>query len=144
MRRSFAVLLLACALGPPASAEDRSPAAKLVSRAAREPAPVQTLMLRNAIDREATRVARSLETAAVAQTRPAASQARGWLGRHSTLFGALVGGGAGAVSSLPRWTELYCATGGDEDCLFHGSDGVWFGIGAGAGIGALVGHLVGN
>lgn len=69
---------------------------------------------------------------------------RSWIRRHPVLFGALLGGAAGAVSSAGRWTELYCASGGDEDCLFHGGSGVLFGAGVGAGVGALVGALVGR
>ena len=80
--------------------------------------------------------------AAVPPARQAGSQNRGWIRRHPALVGAMVGAGIGAVSSIPRWTELYCATGGDEDCFFHGSVGVLFGTGAGAGIGALIGLLL--
>jgi hypothetical protein len=72
------------------------------------------------------------------------SQDRSWIKRHQALFGALVGAGVGAVSSAGQWNELYCASGGDEECVFHGGVGVLFGAGFGAGIGALVGYLVGK
>ncbi len=65
--------------------------------------------------------------------------------RHPVLIGALIGAGAGAVSAQGRrWNELYCANGGDEDCLFHGSAGTLFGAGVGAGVGALIGLIVGR
>jgi hypothetical protein len=103
---------------------------------------LQKAMLRESIDSQATRLALGLGRTGFDQQ--PASQSRGWIQRHPTLFGALVGAGLGAVSSIPRWNELYCATGGDEECLFHGAAGVLFGAGAGAGIGALVGHFVGK
>jgi hypothetical protein len=63
--------------------------------------------------------------------------------RHPVLLGALIGAGAGAVSAQgQRWNELYCQNGGDEDCLFHGAAGTWFGAGVGAGVGALIGFIV--
>jgi hypothetical protein len=103
---------------------------------------LQKAMLRESIGNQATRLGLGLGRTRFNQQ--PASQRRGWIQRHPTLFGALVGAGLGAVSSIPRWNELYCATGGDEDCLFHGASGVAFGAGVGAGIGALVGHLVGK
>lgn len=99
--------------------------------------------LREAIDREATRSALSLvrrEGSLVQQPGPGD---RGWIARHPTLFGALVGAGAGAVSAVTMENELFCS-GGDEDCFFHGDRRVLVGAGFGAGIGALVGLLVGS
>lgn len=103
---------------------------------------LQKARLRKNVDSQLTRLALGLRRAGFDQQ--PASQSRGWIQRHPTIFGALVGAGLGAVSSIPRWNELYCATGGDEECLFHGASGVAFGAGVGAGIGALVGHLVGK
>jgi hypothetical protein len=96
--------------------------------------------LRDAVAREVRRLAVS-----PSQNAPQpAPRNRGWIQRHPAAFGAIVGAGAGAVSAIPRWNELYCATGGDEECLFHGAAGVAVGAGIGAGIGALVGMLVGR
>jgi hypothetical protein len=102
--------------------------------------------LQDAIDRAAARMPPGLPSArtAVGTTLLQGGQHRSWIRRHPALFGALVGGAAGAASSAGRWTELYCASGGDEDCLFHGGAGVMFGAGVGAGIGALVGGLIGR
>lgn len=97
--------------------------------------------LRQAIEREARRVTLSVGRDRITQAQQPRHD-RNWIRRHPTLFGALAGAGVGAVSSASRWNELYCATGGDEDCLFHGGSGVLFGAGVGAGIGALVGFLV--
>jgi hypothetical protein len=104
----------------------------------------QDPILRKAIEGEARRQALSLGTAESSQTQQPPAEERAWMRRHPALFGALMGAGAAAVSSVPRWTELYCAGGGDEDCLFHGAAGVLFGVGAGAGIGALIGFLAGR
>ena len=87
-------------------------------------------------------VKRLADRAEGAQSRRPTSHDRIWIRRHPALFGALVGAGVGSLSSVPRWTEWYCATGGDEDCVFHGTQGVLFGAGVGAGIGALFGFLV--
>jgi hypothetical protein len=67
---------------------------------------------------------------------------RPWISRHPVLFGALVGAGAGAVSSAVQENELFCSR-GDEDCFFHGSSRFAVGAGIGAGIGAAVGLVVG-
>ena len=108
----------------------RSTGGKAVDR------PLQTAALR-----EAARLGLRLGSAELQPDQQ--EEDRNWIGRHPSLFGALAGAGTGAVSSIPRSTELYCATGGDEDCLFHGGPGVLFGAGAGAGVGALVGFLIG-
>jgi GNAT superfamily N-acetyltransferase len=102
----------------------------------------ERLTLRDAVTQEAGRLVSS-QQAGTAAPAPSAPANRTWMQRHPAAFGALVGAGAGAVSSIPRWNELYCAGGGDEDCLFHGAAGVAVGAGIGAGIGALVGMLVG-
>jgi hypothetical protein len=109
---------------------------------------LQRAALRESLGSQVTRLALEIGEAAggsakVSNQQPV-TQNRSWVQRHPTLFGALVGAGLGAVSSLPRWNELYCASGGDEECLFHGASGVAFGAGVGAGIGALVGHWVGK
>ncbi len=70
-----------------------------------------------------------------------ASPRRNWIRRHPALFGALVGAGAGAISSATMENELFCS-GGDEDCLIYGGGRVLVGAGIGAGIGALAGWLV--
>jgi hypothetical protein len=67
---------------------------------------------------------------------------RPWISRHPVLFGALVGAGAGTVSSAVQENELFCSR-GDEDCFFHGSSRFAVGAGIGAGIGAAVGLVVG-
>jgi hypothetical protein len=100
--------------------------------------------LGNVIDRAAARMIFLKVKSASAQTPQSPTQDRSWIARHPVVFGTLVRAGAGAISSIPQWTELYCATGGDEDCLFHGGAGVLFGACAGAGIGALIGFLVGH
>jgi hypothetical protein len=92
-------------------------------------------------------VAHEVRRLAVSQSQNASQPAprdRGWIQRHPATFGALAGAGAGAVSAIPRWNELYCASGGDEDCFFHGAAGVAVGAGIGAGIGALVGMIAGR
>ena len=104
----------------------------------------QTPMLRKTIERDARRLKPSLRSADSLPWQQPAPRGRSWIGRHPALFGALVGAGAGAASSAGRWTELYCATGGDEDCFFHGGAGVLFGAGMGAGIGALIGYIAGR
>ncbi len=104
----------------------------------------QTLILRNAIAREVARLALPPGSALSLQAQRPVARERTWVRRYPARFGALVGAGAGAVSSVPRWTEMYCAGGGDEDCLFHGGAGVLFGAGAGAGIGALIGFVAGR
>jgi len=144
MREAFALLVLICvahpaemraqARGPEPGGMSSTPAATSLS----QPRPLKT-----AIDRETRRLAPARRIATF-QTPPPSAGNRSWIRRHPALFGALVGAGAGAVSSAPRWTELYCATGGDEDCFFHGGAGVLFGTGAGAGIGALIGFLAGR
>lgn len=67
---------------------------------------------------------------------------RPWISRHPVLFGALVGAGAGTVSSAVQENELFCS-GGDEDCFFHGPSRFAVGAGIGAGIGAAVGLVIG-
>jgi hypothetical protein len=144
MRGALALLLicvvhpaemLAQARGPETGAISNTPAATALS---------QPRTLRNAIDQEARRLTLARGRIGGLQAPAPSARGRSWIRRHPALFGALVGAGAGAVSSAPRWTELYCATGGDEDCLFHGGAGVLFGAGAGAGIGALIGFFAGR
>lgn len=100
--------------------------------------------LRDAVAHEVRRLAISQSRNAGAQVSQPAPRDRNWVQRHPAAFGALVGAGAGAVSAIPRWNELYCAGGGDEDCFFHGAAGVAVGAGIGAGIGALVGMIAGR
>lgn len=144
MRKAFVVFLL-CVLGPPqAFAQDPSPGR---SRVTTSPAPSvlsQGLRLLETIERKAGRGTLSPSRGRDAPPQQPSPQGRSWVERHPALFGTFVGAGAGAVSSIPQWTELYCATGGDEDCLFHGTAGVLFGAGVGAGIGSLVGYFVGK
>jgi len=134
MRKAFTLVLL-CVLSQPQMFADEGDARSL---------PSQRLILTKAIEQESRRSTLSLRREQGAQPQQPAPESRGWVERHPALFGALVGAGAGAVSSIPRWTELYCATGGDEDCLFHGGAGVLFGAGVGAGVGSLVGYFVGK
>jgi hypothetical protein len=105
---------------------------------------VQTLNLLPALERASRPVMVGSMWTAASTTQTRQTVEPGWIRRHPVLFGALVGAGAGMVTSIPRWTELYCAGGGDEDCLFHGASGVAFGAAAGAGIGALVGAIAGR
>ena len=100
--------------------------------------------LRDAVAHEVRRLAVSQSRHTGFQVSEPAPSDRGWIQRHPAVFGALVGAGAGAVSAIPRWNELYCASGGDEDCFFHGAAGVAVGAGIGAGIGALVGMIAGR
>jgi hypothetical protein len=105
--------------------------------------PSRSPLLSDAVLREAIRLASPADHAGRSGRQQSASPSEpNWVERHPVLFGALVGAGLGAASSIPRWNELYCATGGDEECLFHGASGVLFGAGAGAGIGAVVGWTV--
>ena len=145
MRRIATLALIVCVLSQPVALAAEAPSAASAALATRGTSPpLQRATLRDAIDRGATRLALELGSTRISTTQPPASQDRGWIERHPALFGAVAGAGLGAVSSIPRWTELYCAGGGDEDCLFHGGPGVLFGAGAGAGIGALIGFLVGR
>ena len=140
MRKLFALAVaLICVSGPSLtfageqSGEVHAPAAVHHARLTR-------FTLRDAVAHEVRRLAGS-------QSRNASQPVprdRGWIQRHPAAFGALVGAGAGAVSAIPRWNELYCAGGGDEDCFFHGAAGVAVGAGIGAGIGALVGMIAGR
>ena len=110
-----------------------------------EPPASQKPMLSAAIDREVTRIllAPSVSRGADLLAQQSESQNRGWIRRHSALFGALVGAGAGVVSAATMENELFCS-GGDEDCLFHGGGRVLLGGGMGAGVGALAWWLVGQ
>ena len=140
MRRAFPPFLLIVVLSSPeVFAQERSPETSVILTTPAARSLSQALVLRKAVEREVTRLTLSLGRAESLQAQQRAARDRTWIGRHPALFGALVGAGAGAVSSVPRWTELYCAGGGDEDCLFHGGLGVLFGAGAGAGVGALIG-----
>ena len=143
MRRALTLLLLFCVLGRSvAMAEPPRGAAVLPEPDRGSPA---RLWLHEAVAREAARLAfRQTELPSRLVQAVPPSERRGWIRRHPALFGALVGAGAGAVSSIPRWTELYCSTGGDEDCLFHDTQGLLFGMGAGAGLGSLIGWLAGR
>jgi hypothetical protein len=144
MRNVVTSLLILCVLTQPLTlAAEPSSGTSAASIARDTSPPSQIPTLREAIDREAMRLALSLGGAGRSLQRPD-SLDRGWIRRHPALFGALVGAGAGAATSIPRWTELYCSTGGDEDCLFHGGQGALFGAAVGAGIGALIGFLVGH
>ena len=96
------------------------------------------------IQPEHLRMALSLGRAGLPRTQQPGVQDPSWIRRHPVVFGTLVGAGGGAVSAVPRWNELYCTTGGDEDCLFHGGAGALVGAGLGAGVGALIGYLVGR
>ncbi len=145
MRRAFAPLLLICVLSPAeVSAQGRSLETRVISTTLVASSLSQPLILRKAIEREARRLTPTLGRAENLRAQQPASRDRTWIRRHPALFGALVGAGAGAVSSVPRWNELYCAGGTDEDCVFHQGLGVLFGAGAGAGVGALIGSLVGR
>jgi hypothetical protein len=145
MRTIAAVAGILCVLSVPLPSAADAPDARAAARATRDEArPLQRLTVRHAVEREAALLALTMNSTAMFTVQPQASRDSGWMRRHPVLFGALVGAGAGAVSSIPRWTELYCAGGGDEDCLFHGGGGVLFGAGAGAGIGAVIGVLVGR
>ncbi len=139
MRSIVTLAFILCVIGQPSALAADAPGA---ITAASVTGMSRKSMLRNAIGREAARLALTLSKTAIQTTRPSAAAESSWIRRHPILFGALVGAGAGAVSSIPRWTELYCAGGGDEDCLFHGGTGVLFGTGAGAGVGALIGVLL--
>ena len=96
------------------------------------------------IQPERLHLAFSLGRARLSRTQQPGAQDPSWIRRHPAVFGALVGAGGGAVSAVPRWNELYCTTGGDEDCLFHGGAGALVGAGLGAGVGALIGYFVGR
>lgn len=129
IQRCGFVLLVFAMASPLAAQELEKPAV-----ASRERTPFH-----ESIERAAIRA--GLERTAVARREQPSLQHPSWARRHPVLLGAIIGAGLGAASSAPRWTELYCATGGDEDCLFHGAKGVLFGAGIGAGIGALVGRI---
>jgi hypothetical protein len=145
MRTAFAPLLLICAMSPAeVSAQGRALETRVISTTPAESSLSQTLILRKEIEREARRLTLSLGRAESLQAQQPAAQDRTWIRRHPALFGALVGAGTGAVSSVPRWNELYCAGGTDEDCVFHQGLGVLFGAGTGAGVGALIGFLAGR
>ena len=145
MRRTLTLVLIACVLGQSLALAAEAPNPTSAAPATRETSPLlRNPMLSHAIDREATRLAFELGRPGISTAQPPARQDRGWIQRHPALFGAMAGAGLGAVSSIPRWTELYCASGGDEDCLFHGGLGVLVGAGAGAGVGALIGFFVGR
>ena len=140
MRMTFTALLLLCLLGQSQPlAQGRSPAASAAPVSREATLLSRRFVLRDAIEREAGRLA--LAQAGGSQS---TFRDRSWIQRHPALFGALAGAGAGAVSAIPRWNELYCATGGDEDCFFHGGQGVFVGAGVGAGIGAVVGIVAGR
>ena len=140
MRVTSTALLLLCLLGQSQPlAQGRSPAASAAPVSREATLPSQGFVLRDAIEREAGHQA--LAQGGGSQS---AFRNRPWIQRHPVLLGALAGAGAGAVSAIPRWNELYCATGGDEDCFFHGGQGVFVGAGIGAGIGSVVGIVVGR
>jgi hypothetical protein len=123
------VVLLVFALTSPLAAQ--APEKPEVAQHARTP-------LLASIDREAIR-AGVVERSAISHRTQSSVPQPSWARRHPVVLGAIAGAGIGAASSAVRWTELYCANGGDEDCLFHGAQGVFFGAGVGAGIGALIG-----
>ena len=95
--------------------------------------------LRASAEREARRLAAPFSQQ---QSDKQAAEKSGWISRHPALFGALVGAGAGAVTSMAMDNEWFCS-GGDEDCFFHGGSRVLVGAGIGAGVGALVGWVAG-
>ena len=139
MRVTFTTLLLLCLFGQSQPlAQGRSPATSAAPVSLEATLLLQGFVLRDAIKRESGRLAGAQTGGFQSVVRD-----RSWIQRHPTMFGALAGASAGAVSAIPRWNELYCATGGDEDCFFHGSLGVLVGAGIGAGVGALVGIVVG-
>jgi hypothetical protein len=144
-RGCTAALLLICLAGPiGVLAQNVSQATHVVPAPTDQRTPPQTLILSKSAEAEARRLAVSLGKAKSLELQQPPTQRRSWISRHPTLFGALVGAGAGAASSVVGVGELYCASGSDEDCLFYGASGVLFGAGLGAGVGALVGHFVGK
>lgn len=131
-----------CLVSPPLTYAGEQPAHGVPSVVRQ--AGFERLNLRDAVAHEVRRQASWRQRTGAAQTLPPVPVDRGWMKRHPAAFGALVGAGAGAVSAIPQWNELYCAGGGDEDCFFHGAAGVAVGAGIGAGIGALVGMIAGR
>jgi hypothetical protein len=144
MRKLFALAVALICLASPSPAFAGERPAEVHAPAAAHHAGLTRFTLRDAVAHEVRRLAVSQSRNAGAQVSQPAPRDRGWVQRHPAAFGALVGAGVGAVSAIPRWNELYCAGGGDEDCFFHGAAGVAVGAGIGAGIGALVGMIAGR
>ena len=143
MRKLFAIsVALICLASPSLTFAGEQPAEVHVS--AVHHAGFTRFTLRDAVAHEVRRRGVSQSRNAGAQVSQPAPRDPSWIQRHPAAFGALVGAGVGAISAIPRWNELYCATGGDEDCFFHGAAGVAVGAGIGAGIGALVGMIAGR
>jgi hypothetical protein len=138
MRKAFTlVILLGCFIPAASSGQSHLPPVEAAPRVLD-----LTPQFARAVEHEVRRATMWFE---LAEHPPQeAARDRTWASQHPVLVGALVGAGVGAASSAWRWNELYCATGGDEECLFHGGMGVLFGAGAGAGVGALVGVMVGR
>jgi hypothetical protein len=137
MRRAFVLSVICAALLTATTAAADEPSTT-GSVALPTVAAASDTRLAESIARAATRLTPSPGPFRIDQEPPPHSH--GWIGRHSILFGALVGAGAGAVASVTMENELFCSR-GDEDCLFHGSRRAVVGAGIGAGIGALVGVL---
>ena len=142
-RLTAIAVALICLASPPLTFAGEQPE-EASAPAAIHHAGLTRFTLRDAVAHEVRRLAVSHSQNTSAQAPQPAPRDPGWIQRHPAAFGALAGAGAGAVSAIPRWNELYCANGGDEDCLFYGAAGVAVGAGIGAGIGALVGMLVGR
>jgi hypothetical protein len=145
VRRGGTALLLICLAGPiGVLAQDVSQAALVVPAPTDQRTPPQTLILSTSAEVEARRLAVSLGRAKSLELQQPPTQRRSWISRHPTLFGALVGAGAGAASSVVGWanciallvaTKTVCSTELVESCS---------GQGRAQGVGALVGHLVGK
>jgi hypothetical protein len=147
MPTSMVLAVALCVFNPPLSVAAEPPDATSMTATLEETSlSPQKPILQEAIDRAVTRnrLAPPPSRRGDRLVPQQGSQNRSWIGRHPALFGAVVGGAAGALSSAGQWNELYCASGGDEECVFHGAAGVLFGAGVGAGIGTLVGWLVGR
>ena len=86
-----------------------------------------------AVNREMDRQVRFRRSSAFNQPQQTEPRKPSWIGRHSALFGALVGAGAGAlvgVAAEPERTDMPGLA-------------ILIGMGAGAGVGAIVGAVVG-
>jgi len=125
MRRPFGAIL-AVLLVIPTTVRAQVPAVPLadratVSRTAAAP-------LREAVNKEAARLARASRPMSARQTLPAQ---RNWFARHPVLTGTLVGAGVG----LAWITAEGCSGSSDYSC----GGLVAFAVGTGAGLGALGG-----
>jgi putative acetyltransferase len=144
MRKLLALAVaMICVANPSLTFAGEQPAERNAPAAVHH-ASLTRFTLRDAVAHEVRRLAASQSRRTGFQVSQPTPRDRGWIQRHPDAFGALVGAGAGAVSAIPRWNELYCASGGDEDCFFPGVAGVAVGAGIGAGIGALVGMIAGR